>query len=252
MFKSLIRVFILGSCFLLHLSHSAESMSTTSKVCAIFGYGPGLSKAVAQKWSKEGFAVAAMARTLDNVKEAEATIPNVKGYVCDVTKPEDIASTVASIEKDLGPIDCLVYNAGRGVWKPWNQVPIADFEQGFQINVSGLLKASQEIVPKMIERGHGTVLITGATASLRGKPVTAGFAPQKGAQRMLAQALARDVGPKGVHVGYFIIDGAIGVDDKDPTKIDPNAIADTYWHVATQPKTCWSFETEVRPSVETW
>ena len=68
----------------------------------------------------------------------------------------------------------------------------------------------------------------------------------------MAQALARDVGPKGVHVGYFIIDGAIGVDDKDPTKIDPNAIADTYWHVSNQPKTCWSFETEVRPSVETW
>ncbi len=236
---------------LLQLSHSVETMST-SKVCAIFGYGPGLAAAVARKWSMEGFSVAVMSRTLDKVKEAESIIPNLKGYMCDVTKPDDIASTVACIEKDLGPIDCLVYNAGNGIWKTWDQIPIEDFEQGFQTNVSGLLKASQVIVPKMIERGHGTVLITGATASLRGKPFTTGFAPQKGAQRLLAQSLARDLGPKGVHVGYFIIDGVIGVDDKNPAKIDPNAIADTYWHVSTQPKTCWSFETEVRPNIETW
>lgn len=227
-------------------------MSSTLKVCAIFGYGPGLAAAVARKWSKEGFSVAVMSRTQDKVQDAESTIPNVKGYVCDVTDPQNITTTVASIEQDLGPIDCLVYNAGNGVWKSWDQIPLTDFEKGFQTNVSGLLKASQEIVPKMIERGHGTVLITGATASLRGKPITAGFAPHKGAQRLLAQSLARDVGPKGVHVGYFIIDGVIGVDDTNPSKIDPAAIAETYWNVATQPKTCWSFETEVRPSVETW
>ena len=186
MFKSLIS-FLIVFCFLLQLSHSAESMSTTSKVCAIFGYGPGLSKAVAQKWSKEGFAVAAMARSLDKVKEAEDTIPNVKGYVCDVTKPDDVASTVASIEKDLGPIDCLVYNAGKGVWKPWDQLPIADFEQGFQTNVSGLLKASQEIVPKMIERGHGTVLITGATASLQTRD--GGVCPSKGCSTLVGTGI---------------------------------------------------------------
>jgi NADP-dependent 3-hydroxy acid dehydrogenase YdfG len=242
---------ILIFCLLLQLSHSAESM-TTPKVCAIFGYGPGLGAAVARKWSKEGFSVAIMSRTLDKVQAAESSIPNSKGYACDVTNPDDIASTVASIEKDLGPIDCLVYNAGNGVWKSWDQIPISDFEKGFQTNVSGLLKASQEIVPKMIERGHGNVLITGATASLRGKPITAGFAPSKGAQRLFAQSLARDVGPKGVHVGYFIIDGAIGTDDSNPAKLDPNEIANTYFHVASQPKNCWSFETEVRPSVETW
>jgi hypothetical protein len=90
---------------------------------------------------------------------------------------------------------------------------------------------------------------------MRGKPITAGFAPQKGAQRLLAQSLARDLGPKakGVHVGYFIIDGGIGVAGSgDDSKLNPDDIADTYWHVATQPRSCWSFETEVRPSVETW
>lgn len=225
---------------------------STAKVCAIFGYGPGLSAAMARKWSKEGFSVAMMARSLEKVQAAESSIPNSKGYACDVTNPDDITSTVASIEKDLGPIDCLIYNAGSGVWKSWDQIPIPDFEKGFQTNVSGLLKASQEIVPKMIERGHGNVLITGATASLRGKPITAGFAPHKGAQKLFAESLARDVQPKGVHVGYFIIDGVIGADDSNPAKLDPNAVADTYFAVASQPKSCWSFLTEVRPSVETW
>ena len=227
-------------------------MSSATKVCALFGYGPGLGAALAKKWSKEGFSVAIMSRNLEKVKEAEALIPNSKGYACDVTIPSDISTTVAAIEKDLGPIDCLIYNAGNGVWKPWDQIQLDQFETGFQTNVFGLLKASQEIIPQMVQRGGGSVLITGATASLRGKPFTAGFAPPKAAQRMLAQSLARDVGPKNVHVGYFIIDGQIGKDDSNPARLDPNAIADTYFHVANQPKTCWSFETEVRPSVETW
>lgn len=225
-----------------------------SKVCAVFGYGPGLGAAVARKWSKEGFQVAILSRTLEKVQAAAADIPNTKGYACDVTSESAVHSTVAEIEKDMGPVDCLIYNAGNGVWKSWDNIPIADFEKGFQTNVSGLLAAAQCIVPKMIERGTGgSVLITGATASLRGKPITAGFAPHKGAQRLLAQSLARDVGPKGVHVGYFIIDGGIGkAGSGDDSKINPDDIADTYWHVATQPKSCWSFETEVRPSVETW
>jgi len=160
---------------------------------------------------------------------------------------------VASIEEDLGPIDCIIYNAGQGVWKSWDQIPVADFEKGFKTCVSGLLMAAQQTVPKMIERGSGSVLITGATASLRGKPITAGFAPMKGAQRLFAQSLARDVGPKGIHVGYFIIDGVVGVAGSgDDSKINPNDVADTYWHVSAQPKSCWSFETEVRPSVENW
>jgi NADP-dependent 3-hydroxy acid dehydrogenase YdfG len=146
-----------------------------------------------------------------------------------------------------------VYNSGSGVWKTWDQIPLDDFEQGFRTNTKGLLAATQQVAPKMIERGSGSILITGATASLRGKPITAGFAPHKGGQRLLAQALARDLGPKGVHVGYFIIDGLIGkAGSGDDAKLNPDHIADAYWHVANQPKSCWTFETELRPSVENW
>jgi len=187
-------------------------------------------------------------------QSAESEIANSKGYACDVSKEEDIKAAVKAITEDLGPIDCLIYNAGSGVWKSWDQIPVADFEKGFQTNVSGLLVATQQIVPQMLSRGSGgQIMITGATASMRGKPFTTGFAPHKGAQRLLAQALARDLGPKGVHVGLFIIDGQVGTPDQtEDKKLNPTHVAETYWHVANQPKSCWSFETEVRPSVENW
>lgn len=193
-----------------------------------------------------------MSRTLEKVQSAESTIENSKGYACDVTDPKSVETAVGAIETDLGPIDTIVYNVGRGVWKTWDKLDIDEFDSGMKSNVHGLLKVTQLVAPGMVERGNGAIMITGATASMRGKPFTVGFAPSKGAQRLLAQSLARDLHPKGVHVGLFIIDGAIGTDDSNPAKIDPNAIADTYWYVANQPKTCWSFETEVRPAVENW
>jgi NADP-dependent 3-hydroxy acid dehydrogenase YdfG len=198
------------------------------------------------------YQVALLSRSLEKVQAAESSISNSKGFVCDVTDPASIESAVASIEKDLGPIHTVIYNAGNGVWKTWDKIGMEQFDMAMKTNVHGLLKVAQVVAPGMIERGEGSILVTGATASLRGKPVTAGFAPAKGAQRLLAQSLARDLHPKGVHVGLFIIDGSIGTDDSDPGKIDPNAIAQTYWTVSNQPKTCWSFETEVRPSIENW
>ena len=135
-----------------------------SKVCAIFGYGPGLSASIARKWSQEGFSVALLSRTLDKVQTAAAELSSSsttttnnksKGYACDVSDEASVAATIQSIEQDLGPIDCIVYNAGSGVWKTWDQSPLADFDKGFRTNVSGLLKACQCIVPGMIARGHG-------------------------------------------------------------------------------------------------
>jgi NAD(P)-dependent dehydrogenase (short-subunit alcohol dehydrogenase family) len=222
----------------------------SSKICAIFGYGPGLGAACARKWASEGFKIAIMSRTLDKVVTAETEIPNCKGFACDVTKPEDIENTVQSIEKELGPIHTVVYNAGSGVWSTFDKIEMSQFDAAMKTNTHGLLKTAQVVAPLMLQRGQGNILITGATASLRGKPFTAGFAPAKGAQRLLAQSLARDLGPKGIHVAYFINDGVIG--SNDSTKIDPTAIADTYWFVSTQPKICWTFELDMRPNIENW
>lgn len=227
--------------------------AATSKVCAVFGYGPGLGAAAARKWSAEGFRVAILSRSLEKVQAAALTIPNTTGFACDVSQPNSISQAVSGIEKALGPIDTVVYNAGNGAWKTWDILEWDEFDSAMKVNVHGLLKVTQLVAPGMVQRGSGTILVTGATASMRGKPFTVGFAPPKGAQRLLAQSLARDLGPKGVHVGLFIIDGGVGKDGADDeSKLDPNAVASTYWHVAQQPKSCWSFETEVRPSVETW
>jgi len=238
-------------------------MASPSKVCAVFGFGPKVGASVARKWSSEGYKVAIMSRKLEKLITASKDIPNSKGFACDVTVPENIDETIASIESDLGPIDVLVWNAGNGVWKTWDKIELEAFDAAMKTNVYGLLRATQNVAPGMIERAKdasptstpSAILVTGATASMRGKPITVGFAPQKGAQRLLAQSLARDLGPKGVHVGLFIIDGQIGDSGcglTDPTKLDPDAIAATYWSVANQCKTAWSFETEVRPSMENW
>lgn len=239
----------------LHFHSIVAMAATTNKVCAVFGYGAGVGASVARKWASSGYSVAIMSRNLEKVQAAEKEIPNTKGYACDVSKPEDIEKTVTAIEKDLGPVHTLVYNAGSGIFKTWDTVTLDAFDMSMKANVHGLLSATQRCAPGMIERGEGCILITGATASLRGKPFTVGFAPAKGAQRLLAQGLARDLHPKNVHVGLFIIDGGIGPaggSATDASKLDPNDIADTYWYVANQPKSCWSFETEIRPSVENW
>jgi len=226
--------------------------AAASKVCAVFGYGPGLGAALARRWaSKEGYKVALCSRSLDKVQAAQSEIPNSKGFQCDVTKPDDIEGAIRSIERDLGPIDTLVYNAGSGTWNTFDKIEMDKFDLAMKTNAHGLLKATQCVAPGMIERGSGCILVTGATASLRGKPFTAGFAPAKGAQRLLAQSLARDLGPKGVHVALIIVDGQMG-GPEDPKKIDHDALAETYWSVAQQPKSCWTFELDVRTNVENW
>jgi len=230
-----------------------------SKVCAVFGYGKGIGASVARKWSSEGYKVAIMSRSMEKLSAAEKIIPNCKGFACDVTQPENIDETIKSIESELGPIDVMVWNAGNGVWKTWDKIELELFDAAMKTNVYGLLSATQKIAPGMIERASSSdaptpsILVTGATASLRGKPMTVGFAPQKGAQRLLSESLARELAPKGVHVGLFIIDGIIGEPATNlPDKLDPDAIADTYWAIANQPRSCWSFETTVRPQHETW
>ena len=230
----------------------------SQKVCVVFGYGPGIGAACARRWIKEGFKVAIVARNGEKLKSFEAKHGGsvTRGYPCDVTNRKQMETTVAQIETDLGPIHTMIYNAGKGIWKKYDQLTEEEFDLCLNINAKGLLIASQLICPKMEQRGEGVVAVTGATAAWRGKPFTAAFAAAKAAQRSLSQSLARDLGPKNIHVFYVIVDG--GVDKNEETgherlgSLDPNAIAESYWNLASQPKSCWTFEMDVRPNVENW
>ena len=165
-------------------------------------------------------------------------------------------AALTAIEEQLGEIHTVVYNAGKGVFATYMNVSHEQLDMSMKTNVHGLLTVAQHVGPKMTARGQGIFCVTGATVSLRGKPMTVGFATSKAAQRMLTQSLARDLGPKGIHCFYVIVDGLIGSDSGDDdgngSKMDPDAIASVYWNVAQQPKNCWTQELDVRPFVEKW
>ena len=153
-----------------------------------------------------------------------------------------------------------MHNAVAWMFGNYLEVDPADVERNFQVNVMALLHLAREVVPAMVTAGNGALIVTGNTSAHRGKPHYAGFAPTKAAQRILAQSIAREVGPKGVHVAHVTIDAVIDSphtrkllpDASDDFFIEDHAIADEIWHVAHQPRSAWSFEVEVRPFREPW
>lgn len=222
-------------------------------VCAVIGIGPKNGRAFATRFAEEGYAVALLSRSTDYSSGLAAELGG-KAYACDVTDPAAIKQAFAQIRADLGDVDVLLYNAGSGQFGTFDDVPDEAFEKGWQINVRGLLQSSREVLGPMREKGSGAIIITGATASLRGKPVTAAFAQAKAAQRSLAQSFARQLGPEGIHVALVIVDGGIGSDEqsRDEGMLRPSDIAATVYHLATQPKSAWTFEVDVRPFKENW
>jgi NAD(P)-dependent dehydrogenase (short-subunit alcohol dehydrogenase family) len=223
-------------------------------VCVVIGIGPKNGRAFASRFAKEGYAVALLSRST-NYSSGLAEELGGRAYACDVTDPAAIKSAFAQVRDHLGDIDVLLYNAGSGQFGMFDDVADEEFEKGWQINVRGLLQSTREVVGPMRERGSGAIIVTGATASLRGKPFTAAFASAKAAQRSLAQSFARQLGPEGIHVALVIVDGRIGTDDQtgdEGTHLRPSDIAETVYHLATQPKSAWSFEVDVRPFKENW
>ena len=223
-------------------------------LCVVVGVGPKNGQAFARRFAQEGYAVALLSRTT-TYAESLAKELGGRAYACDVTDGVAIANAFDKVREDFGEVDVLLYNAGSGQFGTFDEVPDEEFERGWQINVRGLLQSTREVVGSMRERGTGTIVVTGATASLRGTPFTAAFASAKAAQRSLAQSLARQLGPDGIHVALLIIDGAIGSDDRstdDGTRLKPSDIAETVYQIATQPRSAWSFEVDVRPFKESW
>jgi len=187
-------------------------------------------------------------------------LAGVHGHRCDATDAGRVDEVFEHIVSDHGVPDVVLYNAGAGVWGTLSDVDPADMRKTWEVNTLGLFHVAKNVLPAMRDRGSGVLGITGATASTRGKPFTTAFAQAKAAQRSLAQSLAREFGPAGVHVFYFIVDGVIDLprtrermsDKPDDFFLDPDDIAHAVWDVAHQPKSAWTFEFDLRPFGENW
>lgn len=229
-------------------------------VCVVVGVGPGNGMACAERFAKEGYQLALLARSKNLITDIAAKLADAHAYECDVSSSDSIKKTFQQIQKDIGEIDILVYNAGSGSWGNIEEIKAEDFEASWRINALGLMLASQAVIPAMKKKGKGQIIIMGATASKRGNVKTAAFAPAKAAQRSLAESMSRYLSPLGIHVAIIIIDGIIDLertrkqmpDKPDDFFIKPADIAETAFYLTQQPVTAWSFEVDIRPYAEKW
>ncbi|MEI9994741.1 MAG: SDR family NAD(P)-dependent oxidoreductase [Rhizomicrobium sp.] len=232
----------------------------SDKVCLIAGVGPGTGAALARRFAAGGYKVAMLARVAERLVALERTVPGTSAYPCDVTDPAQIAATCDAVERDLGAPSVVVHNAVGGTFGSFLDLKPEVLNQNFQTNTMVLLSLAQRFVPGMIAKGDGALIVTGNMSARRGRVDLAGLAPTKAAQRILAEAIAREVGPKGVHVAYVVIDAVIDtLSARDRLKakpsdafIKPAAIADEIWHLAHQDRSAWSFNVEIRPFREVW
>lgn len=233
----------------------------TQPVCLITGVGDGTGTALARRFAEGGYQVAMLARNRDRLEALEKEIADAKGYVCDLADLKALLATVEAVRAGLGTPSVLVHNAVSATFQTFLEADPEDLEQNFRVNTTALLYLARQLAPEMITAGNGAILVTGNTAALRGIPNTAVFAPTKAAQRILAQSLARDLGPKGVHVAYITIDAAIDTpwtrvpfhpDKSDNFFSKPEAIADEVFHVAHQDRSTWAFDLVIRPFAEKW
>ncbi len=231
-----------------------------SPICVIVGAGPGNGAAFARKFSDEGYAVAVLARDEQRIKELATAVPGCHAFVCDVADAVSVKQAFAQVNAKLGIADVLIYNAGSGVFGSIDQVTDPQFEAAWRVNTLGCLQCCRQVIPAMRKRGSGSVIIIGATAAKRGGANFVAFASAKAAQRSLAESLARQLGPEGIHVAYLVIDGVIDIprtraffaDRPDDFFLKPAEIAQTVFHLTTQPKSAWTFETDIRPFGEKW
>jgi len=241
-------------------------------VCVITGVGDTTGAALARRFADGGYRVAMIARNQERLMTLEHEIPGTQAFVCDIGDLETLTETIANIRSSMGMPEVLVHNAVAHTFDTFLDADPADLERNFRVNTTALLYLTRELAPDMIDAGKGAIMVTGNTASHRGVPKYALFAPTKAAQRILAEALARDLGPKGIHVGYVTIDAAIdvtwlGPDHQRPDWLlppknwphgredffaKPDAIADEVFHLAHQDRSTWAFDLTIRPFAEKW
>jgi NAD(P)-dependent dehydrogenase (short-subunit alcohol dehydrogenase family) len=223
----------------------------------IVGTGPGISASLARRLAGFGVKVALAAR---NVQKLDALVKDTgaQAFAADASDPDAVARLFDQVSERIGEPEIVVYNAGARAHGPLADLDPAAVQKSVAITAFGGFLVTQQAARRMVPRGHGAILLTGATASIKGFAHSAAFAMGKFALRGLAQSAARELSPKGIHVAHFIIDGAVraahrpDTADKPDSTLDPDAIAQSYVDVLRQPRSAWSHEVELRPWVESF
>jgi NAD(P)-dependent dehydrogenase (short-subunit alcohol dehydrogenase family) len=225
------------------------------KTALIVGVGSGLSASLGRLFAKHGLKVALAARRADNL-EALAQETGAKSFACDSTKHDQVTKLFADVEAALGAPDVVIYNASYRTRGPFVDLVPDEVAQSIAVSAFGGFLVAQEAVKRMLPQHRGAIIFTGASASVKGYAQSAPFAMGKFALRGLAQSMARELQPQGIHVAHVVVDGGIKSErrpdppDKPDSMLDPDAIAQSYWYLLQQHRSAWTWEIELRPWLE--
>jgi NAD(P)-dependent dehydrogenase (short-subunit alcohol dehydrogenase family) len=242
------------------MAHSAAAL--------VIGAGDATGGAIARRFAREGYVACVTRRSADKLQplidRIRAEGGQAQGYASDARNEEDVVALVERIEREVGPIEVLVFNIGANVPCSVLEETARKYFKIWEMACLGGFLNAREVAKRMVARGRGTILFTGATASLRGSAGFAAFAGAKHALRALAQSMARELGPKNIHVGHVVVDGAIDTEfirtnfpqryalKSEDGILDPEHIAENYWYLHQQPRDAWTFELDLRPYMERW
>ncbi|TFZ03872.1 SDR family oxidoreductase [Ramlibacter humi] len=238
----------------------------SEKVALVIGAGDATGGAIARRFAREGFTACVVRRSADKLQPLVDAITaaggKARGFGVDARKEEEVVALVEQVEAEVGPIDVLVFNIGANVPSSILDESARRYFKVWEMACFSGFLCGREVAKRMVQRGRGTVIFTGATASMRGGANFAAFAGAKHALRALAQSMARELGPRGIHVAHVVIDGAIDtafIRDNFPERhalkdqdgiLNPDHIADQYWMLHTQPRDAWTHELDLRPWME--
>lgn len=235
----------------------------------VAGVGPGLGESLVRRFVAEGCSVGMFARSGETIEELEANLAadvddeadasgEALAVPTDVTDESQVREGFERVREAFGPVDVLVNNASAGSWKGLLDASSEEFARPFEVNGLGAFHCSREAVSDMLANDGGTVIFTGATSAIRGRGGAIGFSAAKFAARGMAESMARELGPEGIHVAHVVVDGQIAnprtleraADRDEETFVAPDAMAESYWHLVEQDRSAWTLELDLRPHVE--
>ena len=240
----------------------------TQGAALVIGAGDATGGAIAKRFARGGLIACATRRSADKLQplidEIVQSGGQARGFASDARKEEEVVALVEQIERDVAPIEVMVFNIGANVPCSILDETARKYFKIWEMACLGGFLVGREVAKRMVQRGRGTIIFTGATASLRGSANFAAFAGAKHALRALAQSMARELGPKGIHVAHVVVDGAIDTEfirenfperyalkDQDGI-LNPDHIAENYWYLHQQPRDAWTHELDLRPYIERW